>query len=61
MTAEAFAVFTKINKNSQRFTKCYNPAMKFSTVIFQDEDKMWMVECPAIPGCVIQGRLVRKQ
>ena len=29
--------------------------MKFSTVIYQDEDKMWIVECPAIPGCVSQG------
>ena len=28
--------------------------MKFPTVI--DEDGMWVVECPAIPGCVSQGR-----
>ena len=30
--------------------------MKFPTVIYQDEDKAWVVECPAIPGCVSQGR-----
>ena len=30
--------------------------MKFPTVIYQDEDKVWIVECPAIPGCVSQGR-----
>ena len=29
--------------------------MKFPTVIYQDEDKVWIVECPAIPGCVSQG------
>src|ERR1700682_5443874 len=32
-----------------------NPTMKFLTVIYQDENKMWIVECPAIPGCVSQG------
>lgn len=30
--------------------------MKFPTVIYQDEDKIWIVECPAIPGCVSQGK-----
>lgn len=30
--------------------------MKFPTVIDRDEDGMWVVECPAIPGCVSQGR-----
>lgn len=30
--------------------------MKFPTVIYQDEDNAWVVECPAIPGCVSQGR-----
>ena len=29
--------------------------MTFPAVIYQDEDKMWIVECPAIPGCVSQG------
>jgi predicted RNase H-like HicB family nuclease len=30
--------------------------MKFPTVIDRDEDGTWVVECPAIPGCVSQGR-----
>jgi predicted RNase H-like HicB family nuclease len=30
--------------------------MKFPNFIYQDEDKMWIVECPAIPGCVSQGK-----
>jgi predicted RNase H-like HicB family nuclease len=30
-------------------------AMKFVTSITRDEDGMWIVECPAIPGCVGQG------
>lgn len=30
--------------------------MKFSTVIDRDEDGMWIAECPAVPGCVSQGR-----
>ena len=30
--------------------------MKFLTSITRDEDGMWIVECPAIPGCVSQGK-----
>jgi predicted RNase H-like HicB family nuclease len=30
--------------------------MKFNVTIDRDEDGMWIVECPAIPGCVSQGR-----
>jgi predicted RNase H-like HicB family nuclease len=29
--------------------------MKFLIVIFQDEDGMFIAECPFIPGCVSQG------
>jgi predicted RNase H-like HicB family nuclease len=29
--------------------------MKFLIVIFQDEDGMFIAECPSIPGCVSQG------
>ena len=25
-------------------------------IIFQDEDGMFIAECPAIPGCVSQGK-----
>ena len=30
--------------------------MKFIITIFQDEDGMFIAECPSIPGCVSQGR-----
>lgn len=29
--------------------------MKFNVTIDRDEDNIWIVECPAIPGCVSQG------
>lgn len=30
--------------------------MKFVTTLERDEDGVWVVECPAIPGCVSQGQ-----
>ena len=29
--------------------------MKFATTVDRDEDGIWIVECPSIPGCVSQG------
>lgn len=29
--------------------------MRFNVTIDRDEDGIWVVECPAIPGCVSQG------
>jgi predicted RNase H-like HicB family nuclease len=29
--------------------------MKFLVSIDRDEDGVWVVECPSIPGCVSQG------
>ncbi len=29
--------------------------MKFNITMVQDEDGVWITECPAIPGCVSQG------
>ncbi len=29
--------------------------MKLPVTIFQDEDGVFIAECPAIPGCVSQG------
>lgn len=29
--------------------------MKFRVTIDQDEDGVWIAECPSIPGCVSQG------
>ena len=30
--------------------------MKFHITLFQDEDDMFITECPAIPGCISQGK-----
>lgn len=30
--------------------------MLFNVTIDRDEDGMWIVECPSIPGCVSQGK-----
>jgi predicted RNase H-like HicB family nuclease len=30
--------------------------MKFVTTLTQDEDGVWIAECPSIPGCVSQGK-----
>ena len=30
--------------------------MKFLITMFQDEDGMFIAECPSIPGCISQGR-----
>ena len=30
--------------------------MKFITTMDRDEDGVWIAECPAIPGCVSQGK-----
>ena len=30
--------------------------MRFNVTIDRDEDGIWIVECPAIPGCVSQGK-----
>ena len=29
--------------------------MEFTVTIDRDEDGIWIVECPSIPGCVSQG------
>lgn len=29
--------------------------MKFIVCLDRDEDGVWVVECPSIPGCVSQG------
>lgn len=30
--------------------------MKFLITIFQDEDGIFIAECPSIPGCISQGK-----
>jgi predicted RNase H-like HicB family nuclease len=30
-------------------------SMELEVRLYQDEDGVWIAECPAIPGCVSQG------
>lgn len=30
--------------------------MKFNVILDRDEDGVWVVQCPSIPGCVSQGK-----
>jgi predicted RNase H-like HicB family nuclease len=30
--------------------------MRFQVTLNRDEDGVWVVECPSIPGCVSQGK-----
>ncbi len=30
--------------------------MKFTITLDRDEDGVWVVECPSIPGCISQGK-----
>jgi predicted RNase H-like HicB family nuclease len=34
-------------------------SMKFTVTIDRDESGAWVAECPAIPGCVSQGKTKR--
>ena len=34
--------------------------MKFLITITQDEDGLFVTECPSIPGCVSQGKTAEK-
>ncbi len=34
--------------------------MKFTVTLDRDEDGVWVVECPSIPGCVTQGETKEK-
>ena len=31
-------------------------SLKFNVTLDRDEDGVWVVGCPAIPGCVSQGQ-----
>jgi predicted RNase H-like HicB family nuclease len=33
--------------------------MKFFVTISQDEDGIYIAECPSIPGCISQGKTLR--
>ena len=31
-------------------------SIKFVVTLERDEDAVWVVECPSVPGCVSQGK-----
>jgi predicted RNase H-like HicB family nuclease len=37
-------------------TETEGEKMQFTVTLDRDEDGVWIVECPAIPGCVSQGQ-----
>jgi predicted RNase H-like HicB family nuclease len=51
-----FARVDMIELNKQNELSEVHPQMKFLVNIDRDEDGVWVVECPAIPGCVSQGQ-----
>ena len=34
--------------------------MTLTITLYQDEDEVWIAECPAIPGCISQGETISK-
>lgn len=54
--AEYAALFTVLNDRCfDQLNNTQSIDMKFSVTINRDEDGIWVVECPVIPGCVSQG------
>lgn len=45
----------KLINNEKCLLLAANP-MKFNVTLDRDEDGVWIVECPSIPGCVSQGQ-----
>jgi predicted RNase H-like HicB family nuclease len=42
--------------NAFKIAQITGVTMKFTIVLDRDEDGIWIAECPAIPGCVSQGK-----
>ena len=53
------SIFHRLTLNllsdNNNFSNYKNESMKFNVTIDRDEDGVWIVECPSIPGCVSQG------
>ncbi|GAA6618566.1 hypothetical protein NUACC26_043770 [Scytonema sp. NUACC26] len=41
-------------------THTLSKTMKFNVTLDRDEDGVWIIECPSIPGCVSQGQTKEK-
>jgi predicted RNase H-like HicB family nuclease len=40
----------------ERLSFLLQSIMKFNVTLDRDEDGIWVIECPSIPGCVSQGQ-----
>ncbi|TCP57604.1 putative RNase H-like HicB family nuclease [Tumebacillus sp. BK434] len=46
-------------RNTRLYVTDGEPLMaKYQVIVTQDEDGMYVVECPTIPGCVSEGKTV---
>jgi predicted RNase H-like HicB family nuclease len=41
---------------ANRSGSCYTCGVKFRVTIEPDEDSIFVAECPALPGCISQGK-----
>jgi predicted RNase H-like HicB family nuclease len=41
---------------ASRSTNCYTCRVKFRVTIESDEDGVFVADCPALPGCISQGK-----
>jgi predicted RNase H-like HicB family nuclease len=41
---------------ASRSANCYTCGVKFRVTIESDEDGVFVAECPALPGCISQGK-----
>ena len=41
---------------ASRSANCYTCGVKFRVTIEYDEDGVFVAECPALPGCISQGK-----
>jgi len=41
---------------ARHFANCYTYGVKFRVTIESDEDGIFVAECPALPGCISEGK-----
>jgi predicted RNase H-like HicB family nuclease len=46
---------TRLVLSAKHRAKPRGVAVKFTVAVDRDEDGVWVVQCPSIPGCVSQG------
>ena len=51
-----FYIIALLGIKSFKYKLCLFVFMKYRVVIEEDEDGMFAAECPALPGCISQGK-----